>query len=279
MKSIELVPGIRSSVLGFGCAPILGSVDGKTARRAIDCAIDCGVTHFDLARSYGYGEAEAFVGGLLKGHRNQFVIASKFGIQANWKAGLLRPLKPIVRFVRGKRLSQTALGEAKSSGVTKVADRFHDRIPLRSSTMLQSVEKSLQALQMDYLDYLFIHEPHERVIHVDELFESAYKLKKEGKIRAFGLAFMNAQKPLHERYIDQFDVLQFDNPPIRTVYDALVEERGFASNVFFSPIKGGDLAMKPAEKIQLLCKDFPKSVVLCSMFKEEHVVSNCKLIG
>ena len=57
MKKVELVKGIQSSVLGFGCAPILGSVGAKTATRAIDCAIDCGITHFDLARSYGYGEA------------------------------------------------------------------------------------------------------------------------------------------------------------------------------------------------------------------------------
>ena len=62
MKQIELSTGISSSVLGFGCAPILGSVDGRTAARAVACALDNGITHFDLARSYGYGAAEGFIG-------------------------------------------------------------------------------------------------------------------------------------------------------------------------------------------------------------------------
>ncbi len=98
MRTVELVRGIKSSVVGFGCAPILGSVDGKKAKRAIHLALDNGINHFDLARSYGYGEAEKFVGKLLKGKRNEVVLASKFGIRANWKATLLRPVKPILRY-------------------------------------------------------------------------------------------------------------------------------------------------------------------------------------
>lgn len=278
MRSVELVPGIRSSVLGFGCAPILGSVDGKTARRAIDCAIDCGITHFDLARSYGYGEAEKFVGEILKDRRSQLVIASKFGIQANWKASLLKPLKPLVRLIRQTRPQQAKTTESVQNNLSSVADRFHDRIPLRSADMSRSLERSLTALNMDYLDYLFIHEPQEPLTHIDELILTAQKLKTEGKIRAFGLAFMNGQEPLHKSYLDQFDVLQFNKPLEAPVYQALVNERGNSANVLFSAMKGGTAEQKPVDKLRLLSKDFPNSVVLCSMFKEEHIMANAKVL-
>src|SRR3990170_3473308 len=100
MRTIELVKGIHSSVLGFGCAPILGSVDSKKAQRSLDFALACGINHLDLARSYGYGEAEHFVGTVIKNRRDKLVLASKFGIVANWKAKLLRPIKPIVRLLK-----------------------------------------------------------------------------------------------------------------------------------------------------------------------------------
>jgi len=63
------VKGINSSVLGFGCAPILGSKNYKISKKAIELAMENGINHFDLARSYGYGEAENFVGKLIKGKR------------------------------------------------------------------------------------------------------------------------------------------------------------------------------------------------------------------
>ena len=103
MRKVNIAPGVDSSVLGFGCAPILGAVGAKTAQRALGCALDEGINHFDVARSYGYGEAEAFLGKFFKGRRDEVVIASKFGIRATWKAGLLRPLKPAVRTLRALR--------------------------------------------------------------------------------------------------------------------------------------------------------------------------------
>ena len=45
MKKIALLEGIHSSVLGFGCAPILGSVGAKESLRAISCALEYGVNH------------------------------------------------------------------------------------------------------------------------------------------------------------------------------------------------------------------------------------------
>jgi len=280
MKTIELVGGIKSSALGFGCAPILGSVDGNKAQRALDCALDCGITHFDLARSYGYGEAERFVGNVMKGRRAQVVLASKFGIRANWKASLLRPIKPLVRIVRAGWRGQSAPKTTLTPNPTaKVADRFHDRIPLRGASMRQSLERSLRALNTDYLDYFFVHEPQESLAYVDELATTADRLKSEGKIRAWGLAYMRSQEHLHRAYLTYFDVLQFDNSPGAFGYDAVVAERGLRPNVLFSPFRGGTNDLKPSDKLLKLAGDFPNSVVLCSMFNPHHLQENVRLIG
>jgi aryl-alcohol dehydrogenase-like predicted oxidoreductase len=278
MRKIELVKGIQSSVLGFGCAPVLGAVDAQTAKRAIETALACGINHFDLARSYGYGDAEKFVGKILKSRRYEVVIATKFGIKANWKAQVLSPVKPLVRtIIDSIRKESPAKTISNVNKGVNYADNFFDRIPLTTKEMEKSVEKSLRELKTDYIDYLFIHEPLQRISHIDELFELAARLKDKGTIRAFGLAYMRSQKPLHISYLDHFDILQFDNSPGVEGYQEIVADRGIKPNVFFSPLKGGAKDLSVEEKLKMLSADFPDSVILCSMFNQEHIMNNAKL--
>lgn len=278
MKRIELVKGIHSSVLGFGCAPILGAVGSKMAKQAIECALSHDINHFDLARSYGYGDAEHFVGKVIKGQRDKVVLASKFGIKSNWKASLCKPAKPLIRFLKGRRKILPHL-TIENRLKADLPDRFHDRIPLTAKTMQDSLIKSLRDLGTDYLDYFFVHEPHQTLICIDELSEMAERLKEEGKIRAWGLAFMRTQKELHTRYLKKFDVLQFDNSPGAPGYNEVAAERGNIPNILFSPLSGGTQELKPTEKLNKLMDDFPKSVIVCSMFNEQHLMDNISSVG
>lgn len=279
MRKVELVKGIQSSVLGFGCAPILGSVGSQKAKYALDAAIDNGITHFDLARSYGYGQAEYFVGNYLKLKRNDLVYASKFGIKANFKAKLLIPFKPFLRYglskIKKNSPSIARLDEEKTA--LNIGDKFHYRIPLDKQQMKKSLEESLRALKTDYLDYFFIHEPYHSIENIDELTEYAAQLKKEGKIKAFGLAFMQNQQKLHTDYLNKFDVLQFNNSPGMVNYNNIIAERTKLPNIFFSPLRGGYVDMKPSEKLRILTNDFPQSIILCSMFNEKHLKTNAAL--
>lgn len=281
MKKIELVKGIHSSVLGFGCAPILGSAGAAKAKRALEVAIECGINHFDLARSYGYGDAEKFVGKAIKGKRERIVLASKFGIKANFKARALRPVKPLARYVidkiKTKNRTESIVLKPSGGAVSQIADNFHYRIALNGKEMRKSLEQSLKELSTDYLDYFFIHEPLTTIEHIDELMLTAEVLKKEGKIRAWGLAFMRHQQHLHQAYLKHFDILQFDNSPGAYSYNEIVESRGKESNIIFSPLRGGSNDLKPAEKLLTLAKDFSNSVILCSMFNEQHMRSNAAL--
>jgi aryl-alcohol dehydrogenase-like predicted oxidoreductase len=278
MKTVELVKGIKSSALGFGCAPILGAVDAERAKLAIETALACGITHYDLARSYGYGDAEKFVGKLLKSRRSEVVITTKFGIKANWKAQLLRPVKPLVRAAMGTLKKNQLAGKVPTENTgANYANKFFDRIPLNPQEMEKSVEQSLRALQSDYIDYLFIHEPLQLIVNVDVLMDMAERLKEKGKIRAFGLAYMRNQEYLHSSYLDKFDLLQFDNSPGVDGYSDVINNRGMNSNVLFSPLRGGSSFLTPEEKLKTLSTDFPNSVILCSMFNEMHIKNNTLL--
>ncbi|TDD94685.1 aldo/keto reductase [Flavobacterium cellulosilyticum] len=278
MKKVKLYKDIESSVIGFGCAPILGAVDAQKAKEAINFAMEMGVNHFDLARSYGYGEAENFVGKLLISNRKNIVISSKFGIKANFKAKLFRPLKPIARNVIDiKKKYLVKANEEKVSKKNIISNTFHNRIELNPKEMILSLEESLKSLKTDYLDYFFIHEPLEKILNIDELLETGMNLKKVGKIRAFGIAFMQSENEIHREYLDEFDILQYNNSPGITGYNDLVKNRGGASNIFFSPINGGDYKLTAEEKLLKLHLDFPKSVILCSMFNKKHIQNNVSI--
>ena len=55
------------SVLGFGCAALMGRVGRRDSLAALAAAQDAGINFFDTARSYGYGESEALLGQFLTG--------------------------------------------------------------------------------------------------------------------------------------------------------------------------------------------------------------------
>lgn len=280
MRKIELVPGIKSSVLGFGCAPILGAVDGQKSKRAIEVAIDCGINHFDLARSYGYGEAEKFVGRILAPNRNQFVIATKFGIKANWKAKAIQPVKPILRrtlsLIKKKKSENNVISQNTGASF---AGHFLNRIEISPQEMIKSLEESLRNLHTDYIDYFFIHEPITTIQEIESLMNAADQLKRSGKIRAFGLAYMIEQEELHQEYLNQFDVLQFNKPITRQTYFEKKQERGNKANILFSPFRGGVSEFSPIEKLKTLAEDFSQSVILCSMSNEKHIKSNSSIFN
>ncbi len=75
--------GLTTSALGFGAMGIslaYGPGDEQTGVATIQKAHDLGVTFFDTAESYGWGENEKIVGRAVKGFRDDVVIATKFGL-------------------------------------------------------------------------------------------------------------------------------------------------------------------------------------------------------
>jgi len=159
----------------------MGRVGRGQSLRAIAAALDGGITHFDVARLYGYGEAEALVGEALQERRDKVVIASKFGLTATRAAGALRALKPLAQKLAASVPGARSMMRSLVGVATQPADRF-SVVSARTS-----LDQSLAALKTDYLDILFLHDCAADDLS-DELAGFLDDQVKVGKIRAWGVA-------------------------------------------------------------------------------------------
>lgn len=77
--------GLEVSALGLGCMGLTSFYGPPTnesdAVKLIQKAVDLGVTFFDTAEAYGWGENEQLLGKALKSNRDKVVIATKFGFK------------------------------------------------------------------------------------------------------------------------------------------------------------------------------------------------------
>lgn len=283
MLFVELHPGIRSSVIGFGCASVGGARSRTESERAIAVALEMGINHFDLARSYGYGTAEVIVGNALRGRRDEVVLATKCGIEAGAAARLLRPMKPLLRLARSVRrtLQQPAAGRKQDvANEGRVPDLLLRRVRPTPARIVRSIEQSLRALRTDRVEYLFLHEPTDELSQVDELMATFHRLRAAGKVRAFGLAAPYHDLARQGSHLARFDLLQFDCSPDVEHYRTAREQRAGQSNVIFSPLRSDKSPARTATAtLRRLFADFPGSVVLCSMFQERHIRENAAAAG
>jgi aryl-alcohol dehydrogenase-like predicted oxidoreductase len=172
---------MRSSVLGFGCSAVMGRVGRRASLAALGAAFDAGVTFYDTARSYGYGESEAVLGEFLRGRRDAVVVSTKFGIvpaRSNvWKQ-MAKPLaRGLVRLMPGARRALRGQIAAQFS-----AGHF------TVEAMRASVETSLRKLRTGYVDLLFLHLPPVSVLQREDLFAALEELHVEGKVLRYGVA-------------------------------------------------------------------------------------------
>lgn len=79
--------GPEVSAIGYGAMGVsvaYGDSDEAQSIETIRYAFDQGVTFFDTAAVYGWGENEKIVGRAVQGFRDDVVIATKFGFAQNW---------------------------------------------------------------------------------------------------------------------------------------------------------------------------------------------------
>jgi aryl-alcohol dehydrogenase-like predicted oxidoreductase len=146
--------GLPAAPLALGCWPLAGmtrsGVTRDAAIRTIAAALDHGINHLDTAYCYGErGESETAIATAIRGQREQVFLASKCGI--HWQ--------PDRR--------QTVDG--------------------RPERIRAEVEESLQRLQTDHLDLVYLHAP-DPYVPVEVSAAALRQLLQEGKTRAVGLS-------------------------------------------------------------------------------------------
>jgi aryl-alcohol dehydrogenase-like predicted oxidoreductase len=275
----EIVKGKPSSRLGFGCAPMLGRVDAEMAERSIRAALDKGINHFDVAPSYGYGQAEAFLGRILGSNASDCVIVTKFGYRATVLAGIASPFKPLMQrmVARGN-----AAGESKLTA-TETRSRLNDLlirpVPLGAAALRRSVERSLKRLRVDCLDGICLHEPCGVPQCIDDLIEEVTRMQSRGILRSFGVSarhdivtqFCEAGVPIDFEQVE----LPVSVPGIQA---ALAEQRH--RRVFYSVVRNfpfeemGQPASDKSSALRWLFKHDASCIGLCSMFAPEILASS-----
>jgi aryl-alcohol dehydrogenase-like predicted oxidoreductase len=146
-------------------------------------AMASGITHFDTARMYGLGRAEAELGAFLRTvERDTVTIATKFGIDVGGAARrLARFQSPARALLRTAPALRRAVKRRQTPPETA---RLYD-----AAVAARSLDQSLTALGVDYVDILFVHAPRPGdTVAADELREFFERAHRQGKIRAWGVS-------------------------------------------------------------------------------------------
>jgi len=143
--------GLMVSAVGIGCNAFSRRVDLDGVRGILSAARDVGVTLLDTADVYGDppGGSEALLGEALQGQRDEFVVATKFGMDMRGENGRDFGARGSRRYIR------------------------------------RAVEGSLRRLRTDHIDLYQLHAPDE-VTPIEETLATLTDLVREGKIRYLG---------------------------------------------------------------------------------------------
>jgi aryl-alcohol dehydrogenase-like predicted oxidoreductase len=200
----------------------MGRVNRRQSLRALAEALDHGITVFDTARSYGWGESEAVLGEFARGRRDRMVIITKFGILPPPRNRLRQALKPIARGLlnlaarlRSKKMTEAIRGQIRQRVSSYVE---HGRFDVE--TARKSLDTSLKNLHTDYVDVLFLHSARYEQISDGKVIAFLEKLVQAGKVRAIGASTDPSNA---DRIIDAFPsvkLVQFENNLFHPQIDA-----------------------------------------------------------
>ena len=155
---------VEVTELAFGAWAIggwlWGGADSDEAIKAIETAVDNGMTTIDTAAVYGFGLSEELVGKAVKSKRSKVQILTKFGMIWDGK--------------KGKFYFATKDNDGNDIDIYNYSSR---------ERVITDCEASLKRLGTDYIDLYQIHWP-DATTPVSETMEALEILIQKGKIRA-----------------------------------------------------------------------------------------------
>ncbi len=205
----------------IGGGPWWGDSDDNESIKAIQAAIDAGVTLIDTAPAYGWGHSEEIVGKAVKGQRDKVILSTKCGLW--WK-------------------------DDRGTSFFEMGDK-HVRRCLLPDTIVEEVEDSLRRMDTDYIDLYHTHWQSEELdkYPIEDTMQCLMKLKEQGKIRAIAASNVEVDHMQQYQAAGILDAIQ----PRYSMLDRAIEEdilpycqNNGVSTLAYSPLEQGLLTGK-----------------------------------
>lgn len=249
MKQRKLGP-LTVSEIGLGCMGFVQSYPPfPTQAEAISLihkAIGLGFTFFDTAEVYGPYRDEEFVGKALQVHRNEVVIATKFGYE---------------------------IGASRTD-----SHGYSLELNSRPEHIRKAIDGSLKRLKTDHIDLYYQHRV-DPAVPIEDVAGCMRDLIAEGKILAWGLSEASAKTIRRAHAVCPVTALQSEYSlwyrDIEAEILPTLEELGIGL-VPFSPLGKGVLALKAGEELNLPERDFRRSI---PRFAEDNLKGNLALVA
>lgn len=169
---------LQVSLVGLGCNNFGGRLDLEGTAAVLDAALEAGITLFDTADIYGgAGASERLMGEALQGRRDEYLLATKFGMDMSGAKGVLDVPRGSRDYIRW------------------------------------AVEGSLARLQVERIDLYQYHQP-DGATPIEETLEALDELVDEGLVVAIGCSNFSAaeleaaERVSRERGLARFVTLQ-----------------------------------------------------------------------
>ena len=224
----------------MGMSEFYGSFNESESIHTLHKSIDLGINFFDTADMYGSGENERLIGKAFKGHWDDVILATKFGV---------------MRGPKGEWL-----------GLNGQPDYIR-----------KACDQSLLNLGTDTIDLYYMHRQDPKV-EIEVIVGAMADLVKEGKVKSIGLSEVNADTLRRAHKIHPITALQceyslWSREPEQELFD-VCKELGITF-VSYSPLGRGFLTGAIKSRADMEPGDFRLNN---PRFTEEAIKENIRFV-